>query len=142
MKGEPIVIERVYAAPIDRVWKALTDLEQMKKWYFQVSDFKPVVGFEFQFSGGTKTETYVHLCKVTQVVQGRKIAYTWRYEGYEGNSEVSFELFSEGPDKTKLVLTHEGLESFPKQPNFGRESFMAGWTSITGKSLKNFVEQA
>jgi uncharacterized protein YndB with AHSA1/START domain len=112
----------------------------MKKWYFQVSDFKPVVGFEFQFSGGTPTETYVHLCKVTQVVEGRKIAYTWRYEGYEGMSEVSFELFPEGADKTKLVLTHEGVESFPKQPNFARESFMGGWTSITGKALKEFVE--
>jgi uncharacterized protein YndB with AHSA1/START domain len=142
MKGQPIVIERVYEAPVDRVWKALTDKEQMKKWYFQVSDFEPVVGFEFQFSGGTKTETYIHLCKVTQVVPGRKIAYTWRYEGYEGISEVSFELFPEGVKKTRLVLTHEGIESFPKQPNFGRESFTAGWTSITGKMLKEFVEQA
>jgi uncharacterized protein YndB with AHSA1/START domain len=141
MNGEPIVIERVYQAPIDRVWKALTDVEQMKKWYFQVSDFKPVVGFEFQFSGGTKTETYVHLCRVTQVVEGRKIAYTWRYEGYAGNSEVSFELFPEGSDKTRLVLTHEGIDSFPKETNFARESFMAGWTSITGESLKGFLEQ-
>jgi uncharacterized protein YndB with AHSA1/START domain len=124
------------------VWKALTDVEQMRKWYFKVSDFKPIIGFEFQFSGGTKTETYVHLCKVTQVVEGRKIAYTWRYQGYEGNSEVSFELFPEGTDTTRLVLTHEGIESFPKQTNFARESFMGGWTSITGKLLKDFVEQA
>jgi hypothetical protein len=42
-------------------------------------------------------------------------------------------------DKTRLKLTHEGLETFPKTAAFARENFEAGWTSIASE-LKQFVE--
>jgi len=139
---QPFVIERTYNAPIEKVWNALTDKDQMKKWYFDLAEFKPVVGFEFQFYGqGHKGEQYLHLCKVTQVVPGKKISYTWSYDKYEGVSEVSFELFVEG-DKTRLKLTHEGLETFPSNnPDFAKQSFSDGWTMLIGTLLKDFVEQ-
>jgi len=139
---QPFVIERTYNAPIEKVWNALTDKDQMKKWYFDLAEFKPVVGFEFQFYGqGHKGEQYLHLCKVTQVIPGKKISYTWSYDKYEGVSEVSFELFAEG-DKTRLKLTHEGLETFPSNnPDFAKQSFSDGWTMLIGTLLKDFVEQ-
>ena len=99
--NEPIVIERTFNAPAEKVWQAISDNSQMKQWYFELEDFKPEVGFEFQFEGGDDKNTYVHLCKVTEVVPGKKLTYSWRYEGYEGNSFVTFELFPEG-DKTRL----------------------------------------
>ena len=139
---QPFVIEKTYNAPIEKVWNALTDKDQMKKWYFDLAEFKPVVGFEFQFYGqGHKGEQYLHLCKVTQVIPGKKISYTWSYDKYEGVSEVSFELFAEG-DKTRLKLTHEGLETFPaNNPDFAKQSFSDGWTMLIGTLLKDFVEQ-
>ena len=139
---QPFVIERTYNAPIEKVWNALTDKDQMKKWYFDLAEFKPVVGFEFQFYGqGHKGEQYLHLCKVTQVIPGKKISYTWSYDKYEGVSEVSFELFAEG-DKTRLKLTHEGLETFPSNnPDFAKQSFSDGWTMLIGTLLKDFIEQ-
>ena len=139
---QPFVIERTYNAPIEKVWNALTDKDQMKKWYFDLAEFKSIVGFEFQFYGqGHKGEQYLHLCKVTQVIPGKKISYTWRYDKYEGVSEVSFELFAEG-DKTRLKLTHEGLETFPSNnPDFAKQSFSDGWTMLIGTLLKDFVEQ-
>ena len=138
----PFTIERTYNAPIEKVWSAITDKDQMKKWYFDLPSFKPVVGFEFRFYGqGHKGEQYLHLCKVTQVVPGKKIAYSWRYDKYEGVSEVSFELFAEG-DKTRLKLSHEGLETFPaNNPDFAKQSFSDGWTMLIGTLLKDFVEQ-
>ncbi|MEI9946055.1 MAG: SRPBCC domain-containing protein [Chitinophagaceae bacterium] len=55
----PFVIERTYNSRIEKVWKAITDKDQMKQWYFDLSEFKPLVGFEFQFSGkGSKGEEY------------------------------------------------------------------------------------
>ena len=51
MKTEPFVIERTYNVSIDKVWQAITDKEKMKQWYFDLSDFKPEVGFEFTFPG-------------------------------------------------------------------------------------------
>lgn len=139
---QPFTIERTYNAPIEKVWKALTDKDQMKKWYFDLAEFKPVVGFEFRFYGqGHKGEQYLHLCRVTQVVPGKKISYTWCYDKYEGVSEVSFELFSEG-DKTRLKLTHEGLETFPaNNPDFAKQRFTDGWTMLIGTLLKDFVDQ-
>lgn len=137
----PLIIERTYNAPSEVVWQAITDNEQMKHWYFPLEEFHAVVGFEFQFSGGSKEKTYLHLCRVTEVIPGKKLAYTWKYDGYPGESLVSIELFPEG-DKTHVKLTHTGLETFPQDPkDFARTSFEAGWTSIIGTNLKNYVEQ-
>ncbi len=142
MNHIPFTLERTYNAPVSKVWHALTDKEAMKKWYFDITGFKPEVGFEFQFYGqGKEGEQYLHLCKVTEVVKERKLQYSWRYDGYEGISFVSFELFAEG-DKTRVKLTHEGLENFPVIPNnaFAKENFAEGWTSLIGTSLKDFTE--
>ena len=140
---QPFVIERTFNAPVEKVWKALTDKNEMKKWYFDLKEFKPEVGFEFQFYGeGKNGEKFLHLCKITDAVKNKKLRYSWRYDGYEGISFVSFELFDEG-EKTRLKLTHEGLESFPKTANndFAKENFAEGWTYITGTSLKEYLEK-
>jgi uncharacterized protein YndB with AHSA1/START domain len=141
MSNSPIVIERIFQAPIAKVWNAITDRDQMQQWYFDLADFKPEVGFEFQFEGGKDDRSYVHLCKVTEVVPGKKITYSWRYEGYPGNSFVTWELFEEG-DKTRLKLTHAGLETFPgDNPDLEAHNFVQGWTDIIGKSLKEYLER-
>ena len=142
MDSNTFVIERIYNASTEKVWKAITDKEQMKQWYFDLKEFIPEVGFEFSFYGGTDEKQYLHVCKITEVVKGKKLSYTWRYEGYAGISEVSFELFDEG-GKTRLRLTHSGLESFPaiENPDLKKENFEMGWTELIGKSLKEFVEK-
>ena len=140
--NEPIIIEKVYNASIEKVWAALTDNDLMKQWYFNLVAFKPEVGFEFQFSGGPDGRTYLHLCKVTEVIAEKKITYSWRYDGYEGNSFVTFELFPED-GKTKLKLTHAGLHTFPaSNPDLAKHNFVAGWTHIIGTSLKEFAEKS
>jgi len=140
MEREPIVIERTFNASADKVWQAITDKDKMKQWYFDLAEFKPEVGFEFQFSGGTKEHTYLHLCRITEVIAGKKLTHSWRYDSYPGDSFVTFELFAEG-DKTRVKLTHAGLETFPAEPDFKRENFVMGWTDIIGRSLKEYLEK-
>ena len=61
MKSEPFVIKRTFNAPIERVWKAIKDKNDMKQWYFDIPEFKPQVGFEFQFEGKEKINaTCIH----------------------------------------------------------------------------------
>ena len=105
---------------------------------FDLAEFKPEVGFEFQFYGGHEDVIqYQHVCVITEMVAGKKITYSWRYEGYEGISYVTFELFPEG-SRTKLKLTHTGLESFPvSNPDLAAANFAEGWTSIIGTVLRN-----
>lgn len=138
--AEALVIERTFDAPVGRVWKALTDVEEMRAWYFDLKEFRAEVGFKFEFVVEHEGRTYHHLCQVTAVVPEKEIAYTWRYKGHEGNSLVTFEIFPEG-DRTRLKLTHEGLETFPKAPAFARKNFMEGWSSIIGSSLAQFLEK-
>lgn len=141
MNTQPFTIERTLNASVDRVWKALTDKDQMKEWYFDLSEFKATPGFEFHFNGGSDDKVYVHNCKIVEVVEGKRLSYSWAYQGYEGNSLVTFELFKEG-EKTRLKLTHEGLETFPQNnPAFARDSFAQGWTHIIGTSLPAFLEK-
>lgn len=59
----------------------------------------------------------------------------------DGYSIASFEL-SEFEGKTKVKLTHEGVESFGgDDPNMGRDSFVAGWSDIIRSLLKDYVEK-
>lgn len=139
-KKEPFVIERIYNVSADKVWQAISEHEKLKQWYFEFEDFKPEVGFEFVFYGGSEGKSFKHICVVTEVVEGKKLAYSWRYDGYPGNSIVTIELFPEG-DKTRLKLTHEGLETFSPIEDFKKENFAMGWTEIIGKILKEFVEK-
>jgi uncharacterized protein YndB with AHSA1/START domain len=138
--AEAVVIERTFDAPVARVWRALTNAEEMRRWYFDLKEFKPEVGFEFEFTVEHEGMNYHHLCKITEVIPQKKLAYTWRYAGHQGDSLVTFELLADG-GKTRLKLTHEGLETFPKTPAFARRSFLGGWTQIIGSSLKDFVEK-
>jgi len=136
---EAVVIERTFNAPVAKVWRALTDVDEMRQWYFDLKEFTPAVGFEFEFVVEHEGMTYHHLCKIIEVIPQKKIAYTWRYKGHPGDSLVTFELAAVG-DKTRLKLTHEGLDTFPKTPAFARENFLKGWTEIIWSELKKFLE--
>jgi len=136
---DAVVVERVFNAPVGRVWTALTDVDEMRQWYFDLKEFKPEIGFEFEFVVEHEGNTYHHLCKVTEVIPQKKIAYTGRYKGEPGDSLVAFELFADG-DKTRLKLTHTGIETFPKTPAYARKNFETGWTTLIDSELRQFVE--
>jgi uncharacterized protein YndB with AHSA1/START domain len=141
----PLIIERTYDAPIEIVWKAITTKKDMEQWWphtAPLETFKAEVGFETQFSIRHDDRDFLHLWKVTEVIPGRKITYDWKFGGKPGNSSVTFELSAEG-DKTKLRLTHTGLETFLPEtnPELARGNFLMGWTSLAG-TLGQFVEKA
>ncbi|RAJ80179.1 uncharacterized protein YndB with AHSA1/START domain [Chitinophaga dinghuensis] len=140
MNATPLITERVYDAPTATVWSALTQLEQLRKWYFQLDGFKPETGFKFSFTCDCDGIDYLHHCEVKEVIPGRKITYSWTYEGYPGYSEVSWELFPEG-NKTRLQLTHRGLESFSgiDNPSFQVSSFQEGWHFFFNEALPNYL---
>ena len=137
-----LIISRLINAPIEKVWQAITSKEEMDKWYFKIDSFKPEVDFTFQFTGeGAKGDKYIHHCEIKEVLPMKKLSYSWRYEGIPGDSLVTFELTHEG-NKTKLKLTHAGLESFiTDSPDFAEGSFAKGWTYLIGKSLPEYLEK-
>jgi uncharacterized protein YndB with AHSA1/START domain len=140
-KNQPVVVERTFNAAADKVWQAISTRDGIKHWFFDLEDFEPEVGVDFSFDVEHEGFKYLHRCRITEVVPGKKLAYTWRFKGHEGDSLVTFELFPDGK-KTKLRLTHAGLETFPKLAQFAKEKFMEGWTMFIGEELKKFVEAA
>lgn len=137
---KPIIVERVFAVSPASLWRALTDVEEMKQWYFDLPEFRAEVGFKFSFTGGPSPERqYLHLCEVKEVVVEQKLSYSWRYEGYEGDSLVSFELIPQA-DKTLLRLSHIGLHTFPSNnPDLAKQNFETGWESIVNQSLAEYI---
>jgi uncharacterized protein YndB with AHSA1/START domain len=138
--AEAVIVERTFDAPVGRVWTALTDVNEMRRWYFDLKEFKPEIAFEVEFVVEHEGNTYHHLCKVTEVIPEKKIAYTWRYKGEPGDSLVTFELSPEG-HKTRLKMTHTGIESFPRTPAYARKNFETGWNTIIDSELRQFVEK-
>ncbi len=142
-KGDPpVVVEQSFGASVETVWNAITDVDQMRRWYFEnIPAFKPEIGFETQFTVQSQGRDFPHLWKVTEVVPLQKIEYNWKYDGYPGDSFVVFELFEQN-DLTKLRLTTRVVESFPEDiPEFKRESCMDGWTYLINQSLRDFLAQ-
>lgn len=137
-----IKIERLFDAPVEYVWKALTEYELMKQWYFDLPDFKAVKGHEFRFYGGPSPERqYLHVCTVLDVIENKKLSYSWRYEGYAGNSVVTFELEAKG-ENTLLRFSHSGLESFPADnADLASSNFEIGWNHIINTALLNFINK-
>ena len=140
MHPNPLVVEVFYPVAIEQVWTAITRYEAMKQWYFDVPGFTAEPGCAFSFAGGPPNgPRYIHLCTVMEVLEPYKLSYTWRYDGYEGNTLVTFELFTE-ENGTRLRLTHEGLHSFPESnPDLARHNFETGWQHIIGTSLFRFL---
>lgn len=142
MENQPIIVERIFNAPVSKTWTAITDKNEMKSWYFDLAEFKPEVGFKFEFIGGPPEVEYRHLCEVTEVILQKKITYSWRYHGYAGISFVTFELFEQG-QQTLLKLSHSGIESFPNEnTDFVIGNFIEGWNQIINTSLKVYLEPA
>ncbi len=65
----------------------------MKKWYFDLAEFKAEKGFKSKFTGGPPKKKSVHLCEVAEVIPENKLTYSWRYYDDKCISFVPFELF-------------------------------------------------
>jgi uncharacterized protein YndB with AHSA1/START domain len=141
--AKPLVLERELQAPANLVWEALTDIRLLQKWQPYFTSFKPEVGFVTRFELGREGgRQYTHICEVTEVVEGKRLTYSWRYEGYEGDSYVTFELDARGSQQTKVTLTHTITEGFPaSNPDFALRNFAEGWTNIL-TVLTHYTEQS
>jgi len=135
---EPIIKEVMLDATVEKVWKALTNKEEMKKWYFDISEFQPKTGFIFRFYGEKDGRKFTHICTIQEVIPNEKLSYTWTYEGIPGVTHVVFELFPDG-NQTRLRLTHEGLEKLPQNDDYARSNFEDGWNYIIGTSIKKYI---
>jgi uncharacterized protein YndB with AHSA1/START domain len=93
-----VVFERRFEVPPERVWRALTDPEELAGWLAPATIDLRVGGLlVFKFEDGDERGT------ITELREPELIAYTWN-EG-ETDSLVRFELEPDGGG-TRLMLRH------------------------------------
>ena len=137
----PIIVSQHFARPTSEVWKAITELTQMKQWFFnQIPNFKAEVGFKVQFNVVTPNRSFLHLWEIREVVSKEKIVYNWKYKNFKGDSLVTFALTPINHTETKLVLSVTILEDFDNSiEEFTYKSGLEGWQYFIKKQLVRFL---
>jgi uncharacterized protein YndB with AHSA1/START domain len=118
--GRPMVrFERIYAYPIDRVWAAVSEPDQLANWFPASVDYAPTVGGSVSFRGDP------HLADLRGTVLAfdppHTFAFTW------GANEVHLELESLSGSSTRLTLTDLLTNPDEAARNAG------GWTLCLGE---------
>ncbi|WP_405399699.1 SRPBCC domain-containing protein [Maribacter sp. Asnod2-G09] len=141
--NQSIHIEQLLNASIEQVWKALTNVDDMRQWYFDViPDFKPEVSFKTSFLITNGGRNFTHNWIVTTAIPKSRISYTWTFDEYPGESISTFELY-EKEHQTLLTVTSEITKDFPTHiPEFKRESGEAGWSYLIKESLPLFLQKS
>lgn len=139
-EADPIVVTEIFDVSSEVLWRAITDRDQMIRWFFEpIPAFEPRVGFETEFVVTVEDRVFPHLWKIVEVDPGRRIVYDWGYGGYPGTSKVAWEV-DETADGVRLTVTHSDHETFPDDvPEFSREAGLAGWQYFIQESLRAYL---
>lgn len=139
--SNPIIVEYKVNAPIERVWKALTDKTEMRSWYFDIPDFELETGKVFNFYEPGDEKKYHHQAEVVEIIPEQKLKHTWTYPEFSNEKTmVTWELQPQG-NETLVKLTHDGIDNFSDLgENFSQNAFTEGWNGIIGQSLKPCLE--
>jgi uncharacterized protein YndB with AHSA1/START domain len=138
---EVIIVEQLLNSNVETVWKLITEVTHMQKWFFEnIPNFEAEEGFETNFIVDAGERSFDHRWRIIAVDPQKKISYDWRYEGYNGAAIVHFSLFPNG-DSTMLKFTCEITEDFPQDvPEFKRESCIGGWNYFLKESLPKYLK--
>jgi uncharacterized protein YndB with AHSA1/START domain len=123
--SRPIVMERVFAYPPERLWRALTDSSALADWLME-NDFQPVLHHEFTFR--TKPAPGfdgIVRCRVTELDAPRRLAYTWQSGKYRTLVTWTLEPLADG---TRLRMEHSGFQGIGGF--FTRLFLSGGWKKI------------
>jgi len=147
---DTIRLERMLDAPVETVWRYLTEGELRRQWFMGGTDAKPDSEFELVVDHDNLSEEDVPYPESYAASKGVRFSEeVLRFEPprllettFQGgkNGSVTYELFPKG-DRTRLVLTHSGIAS-----PVGAQDFGSGWTShlavleerLAGRSVPDF----
>ena len=131
-----IVVEREFAFPPEKLWRALTQPHLMEEWLMK-NDFKPDVGHNFKLRGEWGG---VLDCKVLAVEPNRTLSYTWDHAhddaAYNLKSVVTFTL-TPTDSGTLLRVEQSGFGPQQKQAyggaHVGWKNFLANLEQLLGR---------
>jgi uncharacterized protein YndB with AHSA1/START domain len=140
--AEKLVIKRRFKAPVERVYAAWTDAEQMKRWFAPGDMSVPVAQadarqggrYRVQMSeGGSECEFHTAGGVYQEVVPNQRLVFTWQWEGSELETLVTLEFKSLSANETELTLIHEGFDNEDNRDKHGQ-----GWEGCLA-NLEGFL---
>ena len=136
----PIEKKLTVNAPVNKVWKALTDPAELQKWMMMSTNFEPKAGKDFTFkSDPTEEWDGVFKCSVKEVIENKKLSYIWDTSFINAETLVEFELTENG-DKTEVSLVHSGWDKMAANQEVTKKSHSEGWDLRFGQKLKELVK--
>src|SRR5215208_1277717 len=109
--GRPALrFERRLAFPVERVWRAVTEPDELAEWFVAPAPWTPTAGETFESYGQTGT--------ITELREPETLAWTW------GEESFRFDLRPDG-DGCVLVFTHVLTDTIlPAQHAAGWECYL------------------
>jgi uncharacterized protein YndB with AHSA1/START domain len=118
-------------APRDRVFHAITDADELKRWWITdgISEPRPGGRFRFEWKMADPSNDHVQEGAYDEVVDGQRIAFPWA--GPAGDSHVTLSL-SEGDGGTQVSLVHSGIAADDMFERYeqGWQGFLANLKSV------------
>jgi uncharacterized protein YndB with AHSA1/START domain len=126
VEGRPAVrFDRTYPHPVQRVWAAVTDPDQLACWYPSTVSVEPRVGGVIRFSADPNADDASGT--VLDYDPPRRFAFTW------GDDEVQLDLTAIDENHCRLSLTNV----LSARDTAARNA--AGWTVCVGELDKVLV---
>ncbi|MGO8919971.1 MAG: SRPBCC family protein [Stellaceae bacterium] len=130
-------LTRRFRAPRERVFRAFTEAERLKRWWGPKGsvlskveiDLRPGGAYRFEMAAGAQAQTGA-VRRVSGTFRDirpfERLAYTWIWEqgDWAGIETLVTLEFRETEGETELVLTHEALPDAP-----AAEAHRGGWNS-------------
>lgn len=141
-KNTVINREIIINVPIDKVYSAITDVEQLTRWFPDVVVLEPKEDgkVEFQFlkeKSENLDKNYNVIGKIVKIIPNREFSYSWKHKDNPDfpDTIVSWKLEKLDESKTRVILTHKG---FTDKDRKEYENHSQGWSWFITR-LDNFV---
>jgi uncharacterized protein YndB with AHSA1/START domain len=131
-----VVVEKEFAHPPEKVWRALTEGDLIRQWLME-NDFQPVVGHRFQFRAEPVPGwNGVIDCEVLVAEPYERLSYSWGTMGME--NRVAWTLTAT-PGGTLVRMEQSGFgadqEANYKGATYGWRKFFGGLERVVGEIL-------
>ena len=137
----PIVVSQDFPLPVERVWRAITDRDEMIQWFFEeIPAFAARAGFTTGFDVVAESRTFPHVWKIVEAEAPRRLVVDWSYEGLAGRGLVAWDL-AETDGGCRLTLTNRVIEDFaPGIPEFTTTACRGGWEYFLNGRLRAYLK--
>lgn len=141
METQTLTLTERFAAPVDRVFGAWSDSEQVSRWFAPGDMRVPDASIDCRPGGRYRvvmedTDGTQHIVtgEYREVVDNERLAFTWQWEGSEVVTFVEVDFRAIDADNTELSVVHTLFETEEQRDLHGQ-----GWGACLEK-LQNLTE--